>query len=137
MNDNETSLRDSSVQDIQLELIRRKRFNSFEGPAIYASLTRNRELWSAAWMPRLGHMTGKDILSAMSLIPLRDLLFNRWNVDDLYLLCDSLGNAERLSSIANEEKWLADNVQIHEDDKACLALGTSKTGCKFVSFCWD
>lgn len=71
MDDKEAGLRDASVQDIQLELIRRRSFNSFNGSMIFVSLQRHRDLWLAAWMTRLGVMAGEEGLSPMSLIPLR------------------------------------------------------------------
>lgn len=78
MDEKEVGLRDASVQDIQLELIRRRSFHSFNGSMIFASLQRHRDLWLAAWMTRLGFMAGEEGLSPMSLIPLRDLASDRW-----------------------------------------------------------
>jgi hypothetical protein len=52
---NETlSLRDASVQDIQLELLRRTRFNALDGEKVCASLLRHRHLWRAALLDRPG-----------------------------------------------------------------------------------
>jgi hypothetical protein len=42
------SLRDASVQDIQLELLRRTRFNALDGEQVVASLLKHRDLWLAA-----------------------------------------------------------------------------------------
>jgi hypothetical protein len=42
------SLRDATVQDIQLELIGRTRFNGYDGGKVYAALMNHRHLWRAA-----------------------------------------------------------------------------------------
>ena len=48
------SLGDATVQEIQLELIRRTRFNAFDGERVTASLIRHRELWMAVLLDRQG-----------------------------------------------------------------------------------
>jgi hypothetical protein len=71
-------LRDASVQDIQLELLRRTSYNALDGERVCASLLRYRHLWLAALLDRPGG-------SGMSgLIKLRDLPENLWNADTLY-----------------------------------------------------
>jgi hypothetical protein len=46
-------LREATVQEIQLELIRRTRFNAFDGERIYASLRKHRAHWQAAQLARI------------------------------------------------------------------------------------
>ena len=78
-------LRDASVQEIQLELIRRTHFNAFEGERIYASLMKHRSLWLAVLLDRPG-MANHDepgLLLISGLIKLRDLPDNLWNADIL------------------------------------------------------
>src|SRR5437868_14873092 len=53
MNDS-LRLRDATVQEIQLELIRRTRFNAFDGERIYASLMKHRAYWQAVLLDRPG-----------------------------------------------------------------------------------
>jgi len=48
------NLRDASVQDIQLELIRRTSFNAMRGERVVASLLRHRDLWKAVLLDRQG-----------------------------------------------------------------------------------
>jgi hypothetical protein len=48
------ALGDATVQDIQLELIRRTRFNAMDGRQVYASLLAHRHLWTAALLDRPG-----------------------------------------------------------------------------------
>src|SRR5437764_284351 len=73
-------LTEASVQEIQLELIRRWRFNQFDGPKVVASLRAHRKLWRAVLMDRLGFISRDG--HHWGLIKLRDLPGNTWNVDD-------------------------------------------------------
>lgn len=129
-------LAEASVQEIQLELIRRQRFNQFDGRHVVTSLRRHRHLWRAVLMDRLGFVS-EEGGSNWGLIKLRDLSGNRWNVDDLFILTDTLEQARQLRDIAEAEQWLADNVAILEDERArASALGTSDPGY-VISFWWD
>ena len=82
------SLRDASVQDIQLELIRRTTFNAMNGERIVASLLAHRDLWLAALLDRPGvpNYSKPGQLLMSGLIKLRDLPENYWNADTLFLL---------------------------------------------------
>src|SRR5207249_1250488 len=77
------SLRDVSVQGIQLELLRRTCFNALDGEQVLASLLKHRHLWLAALLDRPGvpdySEPGHLLLSG--LIKLRDLPTNFWNAD--------------------------------------------------------
>lgn len=129
-------LTEASVQEIQLELMRRRRFNEFDGPKIVASLRRHRKLWRAVLMDRLGFVAEKGG-SDWGLIKLRDLHLNTWNVDDLFILTDTLEDAHELERIATEEDWKADNTQVIQNlDERTRSLGTSHPGF-LVSFWWD
>jgi len=129
-------LTEASVQEIQLELIRRRRFNCFDGPKIVASLRRHRSLWRAVIMDRLGFVS-EDGSSNWGLIKLRDLPGNRWNVDDLIILTESLDQAQNLQRIAEDEQWQADNVTLMENEsERSHALGTSQPGY-VISFWFD
>jgi hypothetical protein len=121
-------LTEASVQEIQLELIRRKQFNSFDGRKIVASLRRHRSLWRAVLMDRSG---------GLDLIKLRDLSDNYWNVDELFIMTDTYSQACELQRIAEDEQWQADTTQLTESESArSRALGTSQPGF-IVSFWWD
>jgi len=132
-------LTEASVQEIQLELIRRRRFNQFDGPRIVASLRRHRALWRAVLMDRLGYVSGRDGEQTISdLIKLRDLHANNWNVDDMYILTDTLEQARELERIQEEEQWLADNVTLIENEQArSRALGCFPASGYIISFWWD
>jgi hypothetical protein len=129
-------LTEASVQEIQLELIRRRRFNCFDGPKIVASLRRHRSLWRAVLMDRPSY-AGKDGAANWGLIKLRDLPGNDWNVDELFILTDSLEQAHDLQRIAEDEQWPTDNVTLMQDEtQRSLSLGTSDPGY-VISFWFD
>ena len=56
----DTLLRDASVQEPQLELIRPHSFNALDGEKVYASLLRNRGLWRVCLLrsPVQRHFSG-------------------------------------------------------------------------------
>jgi hypothetical protein len=135
----ELALTEASVQEIQLELIRRWRFNEFDGPRVVGSLRRHRGLWKAVMMDRVG-IVSREGLPAMSLIKLRDLSSNTWNVDVLYVLCDSVGDAERLKRVAEEEEWMADTIEVYGDEQRVgMALGSFGGGQRpaILEAWWD
>jgi hypothetical protein len=131
-------LTEASVQEIQLELIRRRRFNQFDGKKIVASLRQHRKLWQAVVFDREGFSIKEQTgLSGMCLIKLRDLSLNYWNVDTLFVLCEDIGCARQLTKIAEAEEWMADTAYIHENrEELTMALGTSDPGI-VVEFWWD
>jgi hypothetical protein len=134
------SLRDASVQDIQLELIRRTRFNSMHGERIVASLLRHRDLWLAVLLdrPGLADYTKPDRLLMAGLIKLRDLPDNLWNADMLFVLTQTGEQARMLARIAEEEEWVADVVRVHENQQEIdRALGTGRGQYGLLSVWWD
>src|SRR5215471_17883930 len=91
------SLRDASVQEIQLELLRRTKFNAFDRERVYASLMAHRDLWLAVLLDRPGVANyaepGLPLMSG--LIKLRDLPDNIWNADTLYILTRRMSKPAR------------------------------------------
>jgi hypothetical protein len=136
---NELLLRDASVQEIQLELPRRTRFNALDGERVCASLLTHRTLWLAVLLDRPGvpDYTQPDRLLTAGLITLRDLPRNLWNADTLFLLTPTRRNAEALARIAEDEDW-GGEVRVY-DDQAQIdrALGTGRRGYGLVSVWWD
>jgi hypothetical protein len=134
------SLRDASVQDIQLELIRRTRFNAMNGERIVASLLRHRDLWLAALLDRPGlpNYTEPPSLLMAGLIKLRDLPDNHWNADTLFILTRTREQARRLERIVEEEDWGADVVRVYDDQQEIdHSLGTGRQEYGLVSVWWD
>ena len=76
------SLRDASVQEIQLELLRRSCWNALDGERVHASLMKHRELWLAVLLDRPGvaNYAEPSSLLMSGLIKLRDLPDNFWTL---------------------------------------------------------
>ena len=75
------SLRDASVQEIQLELLRRRCWNALDGERAHASLLKHRDLWLAVLLdwPGVANYAEPSSLLMSGLIKLRDLPDNFWN----------------------------------------------------------
>jgi len=133
------SLRDASVQDIQLELLRRTSFNALEGQKVYASLLRNRSLWLAVLLDRQGvpNYAEPGLLLTAGLIKLRDLPHNIWNADTLFILTRTHAQAGELARIAEEEDW-AGEIHVYDDHKDIdQSVGTGRQGYGLLSLWWD
>ena len=129
-------LSEASIQDLQLELLRRTQFNEFFGDRVAASLERHRNLWRSAMLMRLGVERNRDEFPAMSLIALRDLPSNRWNSDLLVILCESLEKAEQLKEAAESEDWDADDYSFTDGDELSGAIGLYPADDMVVLSAW-
>lgn len=133
------SLRQASVQDIQLELLRRTRFNALDGEKVYASLLKHRHLWMAVLLDRPGvpnYAEPRHLLIA-GLIKLRDLSDNYWNADTLFILTRTRLQARELARIADEEDW-GGEIQVYADQQDIdNALGTGRQEYGLLSIWWD
>ena len=133
------SLRDATVQDIQLELLRRTTFNALNGEVVYASLLNHRHLWLAALLDRPGvpNYTEPGFLLTAGLIKLRDLPDNFWNADSLFILTRTRAQARELAGIVQEEDW-GGEVQVYErQEEMDRALGTGRQEYGLLSVWWD
>lgn len=137
---NESSLlRDASVQDIQLELLRRTSFNALDGEKVCASLLRHRQFWRAALLDRPGvaNYAEPGLLLMAGQIKLRDLDDNIWNADTLFILTPTRHDAERLARIIEEEDW-GGEVHLYTDQKKMdMALGMGRQEYGLLSVWWD
>jgi hypothetical protein len=133
------ALRNASVQEIQLELIRRTTFNAFDGQRVCASLIRHRPLWVAVLLDRPGvpnYAEPKHLLTG-GLIKLRDLPDNLWNADTLFVLTPTPDAARQLARIIDEENW-GGEVQVYEDRKETdFALGIGRATYGLLTVWWD
>lgn len=131
-------LRDATVQDIQLELIRRTGFNEFDGEAVCALLERHRRLWRAVLLDRPGlpnYNTPRHLLTG-GLIKLRDLDDNIWNADTLFLLTDTPEQARELAAVFDEFPGAMPTV--HDDlAETDAALGTGRQMYGVLTVWWD
>jgi hypothetical protein len=132
-------LRDASMQDIQLELLRRTRFNDMDGEKVLASLMKHRNLWRAVLLDRPGvadHDSFEHLLVS-GLIKLRDLAKNIWNADTLYILTPTPVEARELARIAEEQDWFGE-VRVYEDKQYTdRALGMGRREYGLLSVWWD
>jgi hypothetical protein len=129
-------LTEATVQEIQLELIRRTQFNAFDGERVGAALVAHRDLWEAVLMDRFC-LSNPGRLPSLGLIKLRDLSSNYWNVDTLYILCPDAASARQLAGIAETEDW-GGMVQVHDDaEEVESALGSARRPYAVVSVWWD
>lgn len=137
--DQSISLRDASVQEIQLELLRRTTFNALDGEKVYSSLLKHRDLWQAAILDRPGvaNYAKPSLLLMAGLIKLRDLPDNIWNADTLYILTPTRQAAERLAAIADEEEWGGEAVVYKDQAAMDDALGTGRQEFGLLSIWWD
>lgn len=117
----------ATVQEIQLELIRRTQHNNFDGKHIAEDLLAHRELWESVLL---------DGLSPLNLIKLRDLSGNYWNTDTLFILAVDEAGAHQLKELG--EQWLADSVETYDAEATGRELGTSDPGDRrLVQMWWD
>lgn len=134
---NDQMLRDATVQDIQLELIRRHNYNAFDGQRVYDFLMKHRELWQGVIMDRLGYVAKDESGANWGLIKLRDLPRNFWNVDTLIVMTESVETAQRLARLIDEAGLGGEKAVVEDPEKTCAALGVYPCGRGLVSVWWD
>jgi hypothetical protein len=117
-------LTEATVQEIQLELIRRHQHNYFEGEDVAEDLMAHREWWEAVLMD-----------TSARLIKLRDLEKNLWNVDTLYILATNEHSARRLAKLG--ERWSADSVTVYDEEETNWELGGGIEEQRLVTVWWD
>jgi hypothetical protein len=132
-------LRDATVQEIQLELIRRTSFNALDGEKVYASLLRHRDLWQAVLLdrPGLANYQKPGLLLTSGLIKLRDLDDNVWNADHLFILTKTRAQARQMKAIIEEEEWCGDVWLTEDQEEIDNALGTGRQEYGLVHVWWD
>lgn len=129
-------LAEASIQEIQLELIRRRRFHAFDGQLVADCLMRHRDLWEAVMMDRLA-ISHPGSLPTMGLMKLRDFASDQWNVDTLYILTRCREDAVKLAEIFDRRQW-GGMVDVHTDpEEVDAALGGAQPGQAIVSIWWD
>jgi len=122
-----TPLTRLTIQDIQLELIRRQQFNRFDGQRITQDLLAQRTLWEAVLLDRPCNF---------DLIKLRDLSSNHWNTDMLFILAVNESSAYQLKELG--QQWLADSIDILDADATSRELGIIPSDARsLVEMWWD
>ncbi len=118
-------LAEFTVQEIQLELIRRTQRNALDGAQVVSDLLVHPEWWEAVLLD-----------SAFDLVKLRDLGDNIWNADTLLIVATNAQSAKRLAELGTE--WLADDIQIHSVEDTRDRLGTYDIERqRLVTMWWD
>ena len=139
MNDS-VLLREATVQEIQLELIRRTKFNAFDGGQIYASLMKHRAYWQAVLLdrPGLANYQKPRHLLLMGLIKLRDLNDNIWNADQLFILTATREQAVQLARIIEEDDWGGEKPIVYDNQEEIdSSLGVGRQEYGLLSIWWD
>ena len=133
------TLRDATVQDIRLELIRRTRFNSFKGEVICALLAKYRDHWQAVVFDNSGvpNYRNPGQLPIGGLIKLRDLQDNIWNVDGLYVLTHTPEQARVLAEAFEESGTGAMPIVYDNQEEIDMALGIMRQTCGLLKVWWD
>ena len=131
------ALAKATAQEIQLELIRRRKVEAFDGERVVATLMAHRDLWEAVMMDRLA-ISNPGRLPAMGLIKLRDLPYDEWNVDTLYILAPNAESARKLAAIS-EWQDSGGMVQVHDDERDVQSAlgGTVNRQHAVASIWWD
>ena len=134
--DSSGPLKAATVQDIQLELIRRTTHNEMNGERLVRSLVAHRDLWESVILDRMAFSRpGK--LPVSGLIKLRDLAYNFWNVDTLYVLTPDAASAKSLAKVAKKDKW-GGMLSVHADQEDVdSALGSGREERAVVVVWWD
>ena len=129
-------LGEASIQEIQLELIRRRRFHAFDGARVADCLLRQRKHWQAVMMDRLA-ISHPGSLPTLGLMKLKNCAREEWNVDTLYILTRSKADAEQLAEIFRQKHW-GGMVQVHADqEEVDNALGGAMPGQAIVTIWWQ
>jgi len=130
------TLGEATAQDIQVELIRRGQHNAFDGERVAAKLLECRDLWDAVMMDRFA-LSNPGKLPSLGLVKLRDLPYDDWNVDTLYILARDKQAGHKLAEIFDMESW-GGMVSVH-DDRADVdsALGGCPDEKAVVVIWWD
>lgn len=126
------TLAEATVQEIQLELIRRTQHNFFHGEKVVNDLLAHREWWEAVLMDTCNLPQN---IPGGSLIKLRDLKLNLWNVDTLYILAPDEKSARQLAGLG--KVWQADSVTIYDEKDTDRLLGGGGMGRRLVVMWWD
>ena len=132
MFDPSAPLATATVQDIHLELIRRSEHNAFHGERILADLLAHRQDWQAVLFDTYGLATDRELPAR--LLKLRDMPYNDYNADTLYILAVNTEAAHRLTALA--EPWGAE-PHIYNQEDTERALGTGCTNECLVQMWWD
>jgi hypothetical protein len=130
------SLAKATVQEIQLELIRRAGISSFDGKAVVSSLKRNRDLWEAAMIDRICLQRGIQI-PYNALNKLREIPYGIWNADTLYVLTPSIAKGKKLARVAKKDQRGGEQHLHVDQEQLAAAMGGPALGTAVFQVWWD
>ena len=116
----------NAIQAIQFKLMERSSFNSFDGPRVVRDLRNHRRLWCGVVMDR----------DDGSLLKLRDIGDNYWNVDTVYVLSSG---ADDVALARLAQHWSADARAWVAGSAAQKLLGEAGPGShpRILEVWWD
>lgn len=128
--------------ELQLELMRRTRFNAFRGPRIYDDLLARRDLWRAAifgrddvvFVERNGeHVHAAPFWNTLNLLPVEAV--EGYNADQLWVLTPSADAGRALLDLARQ-RWRCDERRMWNRANSHRAAGCQGDE-RIVSLWWD
>jgi hypothetical protein len=127
-------LKDATVQELNLELMKRGSFNSFDGEKIVKSLQDHPDLW-------IGAMMVQESVGEQDLISLRDMNnpkygYDAWNIGTLFISAKQ-GKEKELEQLAKSDEWSADEIDYIKPDKLGSMLGTGRPTFQVLRVWWD
>jgi hypothetical protein len=128
----------TSVQAIELELIRRSRYNDLNGQRVWFDLATRPLLWKAALLGRqtIRAREGKKLSADPTAGVLLDgMLQEEWAADTLWLLAPDEETALELARLG-QHWWWADTVAIYDAEEAERLAGVESPQ-RIVEFWWD
>lgn len=135
------ALTEATVQEIQLELLRRTSFNMMDGERVAQDLMKHRDLWQSVILDRMPIWSvNYSELSTLWLVKLRDLAFNIWNADTLIVLTDSEEKLHQLKAIAEGDPGWHGEVYVYDESKReeiDRSLGTGRQPFVLMAVWWD
>lgn len=136
------SPREATPLELQLELMRRTRFNAFRGPRIYDDLLARRDLWRAAIFGRddvvFIERNGERVHAApfwntLNLLPDEDV--EGYNADQLWVLTPSADAGRALLDLARQ-RWRCDERRMWNRANSRRVAGCEGDE-RVVSLWWD
>ena len=110
-----------NTQELHFELMKKASFNDFHAKEVIKDLKANTHLWDAALMDR------------PSLVKLRDMPEDIWNVNTLYILTGI--KSDQLYELALS--WNPTSIRWIEGDEANSMLGAYISGDSILCLWWN
>ena len=123
-----SNITQETIQELNLELIRRASFNNFNGAKVAEDLLNNHNLWEGAIIDREGYS------HSINLIKLRDISDNDWNVDTLFIL-PLRGQEQPLEELA--ANWNADELSWIDAETSNSLPGGDAWARRILRVWWD